>query len=135
MSALGSKLRQIEGGRVAFWCPGCLEGHQITVLQVGVRGQERVGPCWGFNGSGDAPTFTPSILVRGVRIEGGDEELDRILDTYKLPEDRKAMLADKRINTVCHSFVTDGRIQFLGDCTHALAGQTVDLPDWPEAYT
>lgn len=30
----------------------------------------------------------------------------------------------------CHSFVTDGRIQFLGDCTHSLAGQTVDLPDW-----
>ena len=26
-------------------------------------------------------------------------------------------------------FVTDGKIQFLGDCTHALAGQTVDLPD------
>lgn len=25
---------------------------------------------------------------------------------------------------------TDGRIQFLNDCTHALAGQTVDLPDW-----
>lgn len=31
----------------------------------------------------------------------------------------------------CHSFVTDGRIQFLGDSTHALAGHTVDLPDWP----
>ena len=25
--------------------------------------------------------------------------------------------------------VTDGRIQFLGDCTHDLAGQTVDLDD------
>ena len=25
---------------------------------------------------------------------------------------------------------TDGRIQFLGDCTHHLAGQTVDLPDF-----
>ena len=32
----------------------------------------------------------------------------------------------------CHSFVTDGRIQFLSDCTHALAGQTVDLPDIKE---
>ena len=28
----------------------------------------------------------------------------------------------------CHSFVTDGRIQFLSDSTHVLAGQTVDLP-------
>jgi hypothetical protein len=32
---------------------------------------------------------------------------------------------------VCHSFVRDGQIQFLGDCTHALKGQTVPLPDWP----
>ncbi len=28
----------------------------------------------------------------------------------------------------CHSFVTDGHIRFLNDCTHALAGTTVALP-------
>jgi hypothetical protein len=32
----------------------------------------------------------------------------------------------------CHSFVTDGRIQFLGDCTHHPVGQTVPLPPWDE---
>lgn len=34
---------------------------------------------------------------------------------------------------VCHSYIREGRWQFLGDCTHALANQTVDmvpLPDW-----
>ena len=124
MSALGSKLRKLEGGAVAFHCPGCGEAHQVGV--------EAPAPViWGFNGDGDRPTFTPSILVRGVRIEGGDAEIERIIETYRLPEDREAMLADKRINTVCHSFVTHGRILFLGDCTHALAGQTVDLPEWP----
>lgn len=30
--------------------------------------------------------------------------------------------------TRCHLFLTDGKLQFLGDCTHHLAGQTVDLP-------
>lgn len=30
---------------------------------------------------------------------------------------------------VCHLFVTDGRIQYLGDCTHELAGHQVDLPE------
>lgn len=30
---------------------------------------------------------------------------------------------------VCHSFVRDGRIEFLSDCTHALAGQTVELSE------
>jgi hypothetical protein len=31
----------------------------------------------------------------------------------------------------CHSFVNAGKIQFLGDCSHALAGQTVNLAAWP----
>ncbi len=29
----------------------------------------------------------------------------------------------------CHSFVRDGNIEFLDDCTHHLAGKTVILPD------
>lgn len=28
----------------------------------------------------------------------------------------------------CHSFIKDGKIQFLDDCFHSLKGQTVDLP-------
>ena len=31
----------------------------------------------------------------------------------------------------CHSFVTDGLIQFLSDCSHELAGKTVPLPADP----
>lgn len=61
------------------------------------------GARWGWNGNADAPTFTPSILVQWPH---GDKK------------------------NVCRSFVTDGKIQFLGDCTHALAGQTVPISDW-----
>jgi hypothetical protein len=32
----------------------------------------------------------------------------------------------------CHSFVTDGKIQFLADSIHVLAGQTVEIPDWED---
>jgi hypothetical protein len=32
-------------------------------------------------------------------------------------------------NHACHSFITDGKIQFLSDCTHELAGKTVELKD------
>lgn len=32
----------------------------------------------------------------------------------------------------CHSFITNGMIQFLEDSTHELAGKTVELPDWQE---
>lgn len=31
----------------------------------------------------------------------------------------------------CHSFVRDGQIVFLLDCSHRLASQTVDLPICP----
>lgn len=30
----------------------------------------------------------------------------------------------------CHSYIVDGRIKFLADCWHQLAGQTVDLIDY-----
>jgi hypothetical protein len=60
---------------------------------------------WTWNEDAVAPTFTPSVLVNKGQAHPGAP--------------------------VCHSFVTDGRIRFLGDSTHELAGQTVDLPDWP----
>lgn len=71
----------------------------------GIAIGDGAGPRWGFNGNVDQPTFTPSIKVT---CDWGDP-----------PK-----------HMVCHSFVTDGKIQFLADCTHELAGQTVDLPDW-----
>jgi hypothetical protein len=56
---------------------------------------------WTWNGSYDAPTFAPSLLC--------------------FKDDPKSR---------CHSFVENGKIRFLADCWHPLAGQTVDLPDW-----
>lgn len=29
----------------------------------------------------------------------------------------------------CHLFIINGRIKYLRDCTHSMAGQTIDLPD------
>jgi len=29
----------------------------------------------------------------------------------------------------CHSYVRDGKIQYLTDCSHWLAGQTIELPE------
>lgn len=73
---------------------------------------------WGFNGNAEKPTITPSVLTWGDPNPNADPEHD---PTGKY-----------RNGWRCHSFVTDGRIQFLTDCTHALAGQTVDLPDWSD---
>ncbi len=46
-----------------------------------------------------------------------------MLVTWSEPSYNPAAFDDpgKHVQKACHTFVTDGRIQFLGDCTHALA--------------
>lgn len=123
MAALSSKLRSAEGGRILFWCPGCDGAHQITVREDGAN----ISPAWGYNGNPEAPTFTPSVLIKSGHYCSGQERKD-CWCTYEARLGKPSPFKC----TVCHSFVTDGRIQFLGDCTHAMAGQTVDLPDFDE---
>jgi len=60
------------------------------------------GPIWEFDRDMTNPTVSPSILVTTDRGED-------------------------HIKSICHSFVKAGVIQFLSDCTHELAGQTVKL--------
>jgi len=59
------------------------------------------GPVWEWNESMSVPTFYPSIVVQASQ-----------------PQLR------------CHSFVSQGKIQFLDDSFHELRGKTVDIPDW-----
>lgn len=101
----------VAGQKIAmFFCPACDTHHGPHVTGP--------SPVWGWNGSVDRPTFTPSIRVTGKRTIT-DDEYKRIMAGERLD------IPDR----VCHSFVTDGRIQYLPDCTHALAGQTIDLPE------
>jgi hypothetical protein len=94
-----------------FWCPGCNEVHGPKIVGAG---------AWTWNGDRERPTIEPSILVTGVR-RITDEEHDRLMAGEKIePEPRR-----------CHSFLRDGHLQFLADCTHVLAGQTVELPEYP----
>jgi hypothetical protein len=107
MGALGNKLRNLEGGRLGYFCPGCNSVHHISIKTsslVEARG-------WEWDGNVESPTFSPSILVTYNGEDAG------MLDSFP---------------AICHSFVTAGKIQFLNDCTHKLAGQTVDLPDFEQ---
>jgi len=100
--------------RVTIICPACrdieiAEGY-TDPADGGVAGEHTVpfmgGPViWTFNQNLEKPTLSPSLLLTSCRGE----------QAY-----------------ICHSFVTDGRIQYMGDCTHSLRGQTVDLPEWKD---
>lgn len=61
------------------------------------------GSIWRFAGPHDLPTFSPSM-----NIAIGDPVAER-----------------------CHYILTAGVINFCGDSTHSLAGQSVPLPDIP----
>jgi hypothetical protein len=105
-----------------FWCPGCNEVHGVVIGENG----------WTWNGDAEKPTFQPSVLVTSGHYSpgfphGGPPDCacnyqERFPDRGPWPWPCSR----------CHSFVAEGQIQFLGDCTHELANQTVPLPAWSE---
>lgn len=88
-------------GLLAFTCPGCGYDHAVGVNGRKVPGEDGTMNEWQWNQSMTKPTFMPSLLL------------------FK---------SDPKLR--CHSYVKDGKIQFLDDCHHSLKGQTIDLPDW-----
>lgn len=111
-------------GQITFWCPGCEQGHTIAY-----GGAE----TWTWNGSTDNPTFNPSVLAmpRQKLNEAGKAEIDnaeREGRSVSLTEEHRVMTPR------CHSFVRDGRIEYLSDSEHPLAGQTIDMVTLPARY-
>lgn len=107
MSALGGLVRVTGNGTapgrgLVFWCPGCDHAHRIVVDAPN---------GWTWDGNEAAPTVSPSILIHSHKTFDANHE---VVDTPQ-----------------CHSFVVAGQWQFLGDSTHALAGQTVPMVPFP----
>jgi Family of unknown function (DUF6527) len=97
---VGKKIYKPQDSVVMFECPGCGGLHQVFTDYTH-RDKEGKVIHWEWNGDGDKPTISPSVLVS--------------------KDDPKFR---------CHSWVREGRIEFLSDCFHDLKGKTVDLPDW-----
>jgi len=96
-------------GELAFKCPGCKCRHFINDKLTEIPDL----PCskiWTFNGDFDNPTIRASVLTRSYQVNPNT-------GVYDIEVDR------------CHSFITDGKIEFLTDCHHHLAGQTIELPE------
>lgn len=94
-----AKIEEIEG-RVGMRRFFCPACKEYHYIGVA---QNNMGfPIWQFNGNNESPTISPSVMVE---YHGADKD------------------------TVCHSFVRNGNIEFLSDCTHELAGKTVEMVD------
>lgn len=68
---------------------------------------------WKFNEDAARPTFEPSFLTW---VDANPQAT------------REPFISGRR----CHSYVRDGQIEFLGDCTHQLRGKTVPIPEWKD---
>lgn len=97
-------LRKVKDSSIViFWCPGCEESHQIDTAK------------WEFNGDFEKPTFSPSYLTW--------------LDPNPKADPKYDPTGKFRNGFRCHSFITNGKIRYLNDCTHKLAGKTVAMVD------
>lgn len=107
------KLVEFDGKICAeFKCPGCGDTHSLPINPH----KNASGAGWNFNGDTEKPTLTPSILSKCGPITDPEYRVnDKGWDSNGMK--------------ICHSFVTEGRIRFLSDCTHDLKDQTVDLLD------
>lgn len=101
------RVRRATGGRLNFFCVGCQAVHGVFVESPNQNAN------WQWNGDEDKVTLSPSV---SVTYNGTDAD--------QIDEDGRRTPA-----AICHSFITDGKIIYLSDCTHTLVGQTVDLPD------
>lgn len=117
MSRLSKYLRMAEDRTanvtLLFICPACNEPHGIPI-------GNGPAPRWQYNHDAEHPTFSPSVLVRTA------------IWKPETTADNSHPPGQTMVTQVCHSFVTGGRIQYLSDCTHQLAGQNVELGHWPE---
>lgn len=93
-----------------YWCPGCDALHGIAILPD----RQDNGAGWSFSGTLECPTYSPSQLTKTKLMRD---------DTGKEKE------------FVCHTFIRNGQIEFLNDCTHELKGKTVPLPQLPDWFT
>lgn len=111
---MGAKVKSISTSAdvpigFSLYCPGCKNYH-VIYTEPWEKAKGVAGPVWEFDRNLESPTFHPSLLVyEGKRADG--------------------TIAHPR----CHTFVKAGRIQFLSDCGHELAGQTVEMVDYDAA--
>lgn len=61
-----------------------------------------------------------------LKSEGGNHDFNMDLNS---PTVTPSLLQNFDPARICHSFIANGKIQFLGDCWHLLKNQTVDLPE------
>ena len=96
-------------------------------LPVQIGGTRAGTGNWSWNGDCEKPTVRPSVLIRaGHYAAHFDKERDTCWCKYNAEHPGETPVFHC---FQCHTWINDGVVQFLGDCTHELAGQSLPLLD------
>lgn len=122
---MNDKISRYKSGKnigYHFHCEGCGSAHGVFIKGSGV-------PIWKWNGDLEKPTFTPSVLLKYKNLSKEGNKLNK--EFYK-KHGRYMTLKELPYDSlyICHSYITDGKIRYLNDCTHHLKGKTVELLDF-----
>lgn len=85
-------------------CYWCPGCDGLHCVRIRDQGPNPSRPSWNWDGNREKPTYEPSQLT-----------------TYGMLDIR------------CHTFIRQGQIQYLDDCTHDLRGKMISMvpvPDW-----
>lgn len=93
-----------------YWDVAANEPNAFWVKPAGVNNSS-----WSWNKDFEKPTVTPSILNTSSKHENW--QTGEITSPWRN-----------------HIFIREGKIQYLSDCTHTFAGQTVDMVDFPDDW-
>lgn len=96
------RIRQLSSGWVSFHCPACGYGHAVPVNGTTAKDSTGKDVSWEWNNNLELPTLKPSIMVNRVAFPGYPK---------------------------CHIIITDGKLHFMGDCSHDLKGKVVEMED------
>lgn len=61
-----------------------------------------------------------------LRSDGGNHEFNMDLEN---PTISPSLMQNFTPGKTCHSYIKNGKIQYLNDCHHKLAGQTIEMED------
>jgi hypothetical protein len=117
---MGEYLWSKTAGYFVFWCPGCDSIHGINDKIWSVIDPDSL-----------TPTVHASVLSYPHRtFKPGVTDAE--IEAAKAITPAGEPLAGVTMMTpLCHLFIEKGQIRFLGDCEHALAGQTVPMVPVP----
>lgn len=98
---------------------------EIRHIPIILKGDRKDTGCWTWNGDIEKPTLKPSILTKSGHFDENNKGKGCWCDYNKEhPEDPAPFTC-----FLCHTWINEGRVIFLDDCSHEFKGQILDLLD------